>query len=319
MADVLEDYQIYPGPNPHFKRMQEILRDHPQVKDLFGPYRVTALFTLALVAIQLVVAVYASRLSWWLMLPIAYLVGATINHALFVVIHECTHSLVFKSSAGNRLCAMFANFPIFFPSAMGFFYFHMLHHSHQGQYDFDADLANKREARFIGANPAKKIVVLFFYGLVQAFAHTHRLRKTGLFSAWFFLNIFLQFGFLAGFYYLFGIWPLVYFAISTVFALGLHPLGGRWIQEHYVLQGGTQETYSYYGPLNRFCFNMGYHNEHHDFMKIPWVNLPKVKAAAPEYYDSLISYQSWTWVLWKFIFDGKVTFFNRITRPSTAS
>ena len=70
-----------------------------------------------------------------------------------------------------------------------------------------------------------------------------------------------------------GPWALGYLVLSTVFALGLHPIGGRWIQEHFVTRPG-QETYSYYGPLDTVALNVGYHNEHHDFAGIPWNRLP---------------------------------------------
>ena len=102
---------------------------------------------------------------------------------------------------------------------------------------------------------------------------------------------------------------------STVFAIGLHPLGARWIQEHFALAPG-QETYSYYGPLNKVSFNVGYHNEHHDLVTIPWSRLPQVRRIAPEFYDGLHSYTSWTALLARFVRDPDITLYNYIVRPT---
>jgi sphingolipid delta-4 desaturase len=100
-----------------------------------------------------------------------------------------------------------------------------------------------------------------------------------------------------------------------MFALGLHPVGARWFQEHYVFSPG-QETYSYYGPLNRLSFNMGYHNEHHDFPSVPWKHLPAIRASAPEVYDSLYHHRSWTRLLLTIVFDRGFTPFRRVIRKS---
>lgn len=315
-----KSYYRVASPNPHLARMKEILKKHPHLKSLSGFYRPTALYALLLVSIQLGLAVGLSQTPWWILLPASYLIGATINHALFVILHECTHNVVFKKPLNNRLLGLFVNFPQFFPSAMQFFKYHMLHHTHQSEYDFDADIAEQKEADWIGNSRWKKALALFFFSFVQGSVRPHRLKKVRFWDGWFVFNIFTQFSFLLIFYSLAGGWALVYLFLSTLFALGLHPLGGRWIQEHYVVKQ-NQETNSYYGPLNKLCFNMGYHNEHHDFMRVPWKYLPEVKRQAPEFYNDLFAYQSWTYCLKRFIWDKNMSFFDRYVRferPPTA-
>ena len=110
---------------------------------------------------------------------------------------------------------------------------------------------------------------------------------------------------------------LGYLVLSTWIGVGPHPLGARWIQEHYVVQPG-QETYSYYGPANLLIYNTGYHNEHHDLMGIPWSRLPKLRAMAPEFYDNLYSHNSYLKLLWQFLTDPDITLYSRVLRPSRA-
>jgi sphingolipid delta-4 desaturase len=50
---------------------------------------------------------------------------------------------------------------------------------------------------------------------------------------------------------------VIYLLASTVLAgCGLHPCASHFIAEHYVFTGDW-ETYSYYGWLNFFCYNVG--------------------------------------------------------------
>jgi sphingolipid delta-4 desaturase len=98
--------------------------------------------------------------------------------------------------------------------------------------------------------------------------------------------------------------------------MGLHPIAGHYISEHYVFREG-QETYSYYGPLNLLAFNVGYHNEHHDFPYIPGSRLKRLRSAAPEFYDDLLSHESWTQVLWSFVTQPTVGGYSRIKRKGT--
>jgi sphingolipid delta-4 desaturase len=62
------------------------------------------------------------------------------------------------------------------------------------------------------------------------------------------------------------------------------------------------------------AFNVGFHNEHHDFPSIPWNKLPEIKKTAPEYYDTLHYHTSWTKLFFRFLFDREISLFNRILR-----
>src|SRR5579871_3221510 len=85
----------------HGERRRAILREHPEVKRLFGPCRGTALLGALVVAAQLGLATALADAPWWLMLGAAYVVGAFLAYELNVIVHECSHNLVFRSPAAN--------------------------------------------------------------------------------------------------------------------------------------------------------------------------------------------------------------------------
>lgn len=302
---------------PHFKRTQDILKAHPEVKKLFGNVPSTAWYVYGIVLLQVLVAVVLGHAPWWGILIAAYSVGAVANHALFVLIHECTHNLIFKSSPANSLLQIFANLPIIFPSAISFRIFHIKHHLYQGEMDRDADLPRPYEVRWVKNSAPRKALWYLLYFMSQL-GRIPFMKGIPFFNGWILLNMITEFSFLIALTYYAGWGAFLYLALSTVFSIGLHPVGARWIQEHFVVFE-KQETYSYYGPLNKVAFNVGYHNEHHDLMRVPWSRLPQVRAIAPEFYNSLYYHTSWTALLIRFIRDPNLGLFSRVTRPAAAN
>ena len=303
-------------PPPHRHRAKQILAAHPDVRSLFDRNRWTALWTVLLVAVQLAIGIGLAVLDapWWTIVIAAYAVGAFANHALFVLIHDYTHNRVFRHANANRLGAIFANIAIVFPAAIGFRNFHMLHHKHLGIRGLDADLPTPAEARWVGNSPWRKTLWLSMFWAVQGLFRPTTVKAIRTVDAWVVFNAVAMAAAMTAVVWLFGWWPIAYLFISTLFSLGAHPVGARWIQEHYMFRQG-QETYSYYGPLNKLSFNMGYHNEHHDFPQVPWSRLPAVRAAAPEFYDGLYHHRSWTRLLLHVLFSRKFRLHNRIVRP----
>jgi sphingolipid delta-4 desaturase len=308
------DYTRVTYAEPHAARGRQILAAHPELRALAGPTPVSALWTAALVAVQCGLALYVAQRSWIVWLPVAYLVGATIDHALWALIHDCCHNLVFRSRTANRFVAILANLPLVVPGAISFCKYHLLHHRHMGDMDLDAGVPGRTESALIGRSGTAKAVWLAGTIFVQGIVRPRRLRVT-LLDRWTLVNIAIQIACMAALATWAGAAPFKYLLASTFFAIGLHPLGARWIQEHFALVPG-QETYSYYGPLNKLSFNVGYHNEHHDLVTIPWSRLPQVRRIAPEFYDGLHSYGSWTSLLLRFINDPNITLFRYIVRPS---
>jgi sphingolipid delta-4 desaturase len=214
------------------------------------------------------------------------------------------------------LSGILANLPMVLPSSVSFQRYHLRHHAYQGVYEMDADLPSRWEARLVGRSPLAKGIWLALFPALMI-TRAIRLKEVRIIDRWLLLNLALVTAFDGLVFWLWGAKALAYLFASFVFSVGLHPLGARWIQEHYLVSS-PQETYSYYGRLNTVAFNVGYHNEHHDFPSVPWNRLPRLRAMAAAWYDSLVSHTSWTLLLVRFLFDRRLLLFSRMTRTQRA-
>jgi len=307
-----EDFFFSDQREPHALRAREILRSHAEIRGLTGRNPWSVLLVIGIVVTQTALAAVLGRAPFWASIVAAFAIGAFLDHALWVLIHECAHNLLFRRASWNRIAAIAANLPHVLPSAVSFQTYHLKHHAYQGVYELDADLPNRWEARLVGHSALRKALWLLLFPIFQV-TRPPRLREISLFSPWVFVNIGVQLAYDVVVWVVLGPKALLYLTISFFFSVGLHPLGARWIQEHYLVFEG-QETTSYYGPLNVVALNVGYHNEHHDFPSVPWNRLPAIRRAVPEVYGALDFHRSWTRLFFQFIFDPRLTLFSRIIR-----
>ncbi|MBL0310405.1 MAG: fatty acid desaturase [Bacteroidetes bacterium] len=304
---------------PHPERTRAIMKAHPEIRKLIGRNPWTALIMVFVLSLQTGIAygvghLYATGFQyWWLVaLVTAYAIGAFANHCMYVIIHDSVHNMVFTGKVWNKMTAIFADMPNLVPAAMGFNVYHLKHHAHQGDYEYDADVANRWEAKLIGNKWYGKAFWMLFFPVFQI-TRPPRLKAITLFSKWTFINLAFSLAYDIAIVYFCGWAGLLYLVFSFFFSIGLHPVGARWIQEHFTYNP-NQETASYYGPVNIVALNVGYHNEHHDFPAVPWNRLPKIREMAPEYYNNLTYYTSWTKLWLNFIFDERYSLFSRVER-----
>ena len=256
-------------------------------------------------------------------IAVAYIIGATANQNLFLAIHEISHNLAFRSPLANRFLAIFANLPIGLPYSAAFRPYHLTHHKSLGVDGIDTDLPTALEAFFLDSVLGKAFFATFqilFYAIRPMMIYNLPMTRIHL------LNIVSQ----VAFDYLLvrcaGASALWYLIMSSFFAGSLHPCAGHFIAEHYVFQkqppdaksisplAPVPETFSYYGPLNMLTYNVGLHNEHHDFPAIPWSRLPALHELAKDFYADLPHHTSWTWAIWQFIWDKEVGLWCRVKR-----
>ena len=312
MVAEVGDFRRSSQPQPHPARTKAILRAHPEVRRLFGPNPWSALVIAVVVGVQMALAFVLRDRSWWWVLGTAWVFGAFANHAMYVMIHEAAHGGIFRRRGLNEWAGILADTVNLVPAAISFRSYHLKHHTYQGVYEFDADLPFAWEARLIGSGPVGKFA---WFVLFPLFEMLRPLRLEGIrfLTGWTLTNWLVVLASDVAIGYFWGPKALAYLGCSWLFSIGPHPLGARWIQEHYVVDG-DQETYSYYGPLNLPAFNVGYHQEHHDFPSIAWNRLPDLKRLAPEFYENQTYHRSWVRLFLRFIFDRQLSHYSRVVR-----
>ncbi|KAJ3327094.1 hypothetical protein HDU76_012372 [Blyttiomyces sp. JEL0837] len=293
---------------PHASRRKELLKKYPQIRKLMRHEPLTKYIVVVEVVLQMAMAWYfrnkIDTAAFWIS---AYVIGGTLTSSLVLSIHEVTHFLAFKAFLPNKILACFANLPIVLPFCVDFKRYHMDHHRFQGVAGIDGDLPTELEGSLFNSTIGKLFFCAFqiiFYAVRPKLTVVNRAYKLptttmGWIFSWFTMNYVFQFSVMALVFKYWGIQSILYLLLSVFFGGSLHPMAGHFIAEHYVVNPG-QETYSYYGGLNLLAFNVGYHNEHHDFPNIPWTLLPELRKIAPEFY-AMPQCKSWTMTIVDFI------------------
>jgi len=280
-----------------------------KLDNCLGKEPLTLWLTFGLVCVQVFTLYQIQAAPWPLVVLLTYVVSGTVSHSLNLSVHELSHNLCFESLSTNKLLALFANIGTGFPSAITFQRYHVEHHQFQGVDGKDVDIPSDLEVR-VFTNSFLKLCWVCMQPLFYAFRPL--LTKPKSPTPWEGLNWLITISWDIVILYFLGGKSLFYLLVGTLLGAGLHPCAGHFIAEHYQFMK-NQETYSYYGICNWLNFNVGYHNEHHDFPRVPWSRLPKVRSIASEFYQ-MPHHTSYVYVIFKYITDPTVGPFSRIKR-----
>ena len=286
---------------PHIARRKRLMG--PDVVRLQGPeWRSKYLCALLLVVPQLYLSTVVPRLpvAWWRVV-VWYFIGCTLTQALFLAIHELSHNLFFSAPRYNRAFAIVANLPIGIPLAIAFRTYHLRHHASQGRVSVDGDLPTEWECKLLRTHWSLRLLWVSIQ--IVAYAVRPLLTTSGIpLTRDLVANWVVQVVFNVCWIRWHGWESYVYLLLCTFGAGSLHPCAGHFVSEHYGWgDGGTQKTFSYYGPLNWLTWNVGYHNEHHDFPLVPWSRLPTLSKLHRAHYRSLCACPTWTGCLVRFV------------------
>ncbi len=215
---------------PHATRRKDILRKYPQMRELYGPDIRLLYSVMLLLALQFTMAAFAPSLPTWAFFLLAYSIGGTVTHALSLANHELSHNLCFQTPLFNELLGLIANLGHGVPSAITFKRYHLEHHYYQGHDGVDTDIPTELEGRLVNSMP-RKIIWCFlqplFYALRPPAVKPMSPKPMEI------INFITTLAFDALVVKYFGGWSLAFLVCSTLLGMGLHPVAGHFIAEHY--------------------------------------------------------------------------------------
>ncbi len=116
----------------HRNRARGILRDHPEIRDLFTNTPTTALWCLLFAGVHFAVGIATAYGPWWFVFLAAYGLGAYFNICLFNLAHDCNHGLVFNNKRWDRWLFTVTSLPMFMPGHHTWWIEHHVHHNDLG-------------------------------------------------------------------------------------------------------------------------------------------------------------------------------------------
>jgi len=297
--------------DPHYARHCAILKVHPEIKKLFGTDLTTAFYGLVVMLAHVTMCLLVQQFGGWqFAVASGICVGAFLDLAIMVFLHECSHHLIFRTPIYNVIMGIVANVPLILPISIVFNQHHKQHHIFLGDGTNDVDVPLSYETELVGNSTAKKLVWLLFSGFILAARSTHKLGV--ILDRYLVVNWSTCIG--TGLVLLyFAPKVALYLVVSAFCSLSFHPANARIVQRHCPPQSealghrsiqSLTNTYSYYGWSNILLLNVGYHVEHHDFPRVPWLLLPKIKQIAPEFYTDPAHESRGFWDMVKFVTDS---------------
>lgn len=293
----------------HHNRGNYLKNKYPNIKKYFNKTSIYLKYQILFIVFTLNYLSYFSEFinNIYIYFIFSYLIGGIFTNILTLGMHELSHNHAFKSYNNNRLFTIICDLGFGIPVAESFRKYHMIHHKYNGIYGLDPDIPTYLEQNIFQNKFGKFIWIIFqgfFYSIRPFFIKLFPLNKFQLFS---YFCSFIRFTLL---WYFIGFKSAIYPIIALLFGAGLHPLAGHFLTEHFYKDNNFTETNSYYGWMNYITFNVGYHNEHHDFPQVPGYLLPNIKNDIYEY-NFTPSINSWFFIIFDFIFNPKYKISNR--------